>query len=938
MLYCTFSNRVEVLAEALKKALWGPGADPLEERWVILPSQAMKRWLMLNMAEDSDVAMGLQFPYLDKAIKTLAKASFLSKREMSFLVEKEVEKRMEHADLQPLLAAMGIEKETLHQKGVRRALAHFCDTLGDLFGRYGLYAEKLTREWLKKPTLDWQGSLFKALFEQADYPYKVVRERRGRPLNIHIFCPSFIPKVWLQFFALFDAKIYALGTTAHVSYHDHPLLASCGQCERQFGLFLDEIEARQARVFQVPEALADQDYMTEDVFESDEPPTLLRALQASILLQNEVTRELDETMEVHSHPSKFSEVEGLYQRLGRLVLEQGIDYKDIVIMAPQISDYAPYIEAVFGHEDSRLPVQFFDAKGPSESVLVQGFLDLLSLAVCRFDKNSLEKLLYNPLLKAGFTRRESERLLKVMEEAGLQWGIDEADRSSWLNDHYGVKEAFAVPRAGSWDECFERIFQHALESDETLFWQELPLFDRWYRFYSGLKEVATLLRGREEKSLPEWTAYLKELADNYFAGGEELKIPLLGHSEERFTFASVYPRLETDLAGETESYGGHNKVEAISCCSLLPMRAVPARVICLLGLSLESFPRREVPSALDRRDETADYCPSRAALDRMLFLETLLSARDYLIMSYARKADDMQPSLLLSELMDYLSLKPIIHKAKHLSFASTQIRLAGTAKVLKKEEVTLSLLKQAFRNPLKLFYERTMGIYLKEEKPLLAATLTPYEKALWQRRVLQKPKEALVQELRKKGRLPPGPLEAIIEGQVDALYQEADKALAFFGVRRDEITTCHLVKGLQEPYREGAHLFKPAPVEGSIASVCESGMILFKEKSLAALAPEWPAWHLFGGDLLLFKGLQKLVYPKISWEALLAYYELCLSRPLPIFPTMLHALLKGESCEPENLDPYGKLYRSSGKESDLSEALPLLNSLYGDFCATHALL
>ena len=139
MLYCIFSNRVEILAEALKKALWGSSADPLEERLIILPSQAMKRFLMMNLVDDYSVAMGLQFPYLDKAIKALVPLSFPSKNTLSFLIEKEIEKRTkgQNPDIRfreriQAISRNYIDNEIINYKIKGRKVKFDADTISDI--------------------------------------------------------------------------------------------------------------------------------------------------------------------------------------------------------------------------------------------------------------------------------------------------------------------------------------------------------------------------------------------------------------------------------------------------------------------------------------------------------------------------------------------------------------------------------------------------------------------------------------------------------------------------------------------------------------------------------------------------------------------------------------------------------------------------------------
>lgn len=90
------------------------------------------------------------------------------------------------------------------------------------------------------------------------------------------------------------------------------------------------------------------------------------------------------------------------------------------------------------------------------------------------------------------------------------------------------------------------------------------------------------------------------------------------------------------------------------------MRAVPFKVVCMLGLNDADYPRTVQPIGFDlvpySKKQKGDR--SRKLDDRYLFLEALLSARDNLYMSYiGRSCFDNQPrmpSTLVSELLEYI--------------------------------------------------------------------------------------------------------------------------------------------------------------------------------------------------------------------------------------------------------------------------------------------
>ena len=123
-------------------------------------------------------------------------------------------------------------------------------------------------------------------------------------------------------------------------------------------------------------------------------------------------------------------------------------------------------------------------------------------------------------------------------------------------------------------------------------------------------------------------------------------------------FAAVRAHLIAALADTEESPGF--LAGRVTFCALKPMRSIPFRAVCLLGLDDTAFPRHERPPGFDlaaQRPRRGDRTLRED--DRYLFLEALLSARETLYLSYAglsvRDNTESPPSVLVSELLDYLA-------------------------------------------------------------------------------------------------------------------------------------------------------------------------------------------------------------------------------------------------------------------------------------------
>src|SRR4029077_18271246 len=97
---------------------------------------------------------------------------------------------------------------------------------------------------------------------------------------------------------------------------------------------------------------------------------------------------------------------------------------------------------------------------------------------------------------------------------------------------------------------------------------------------------------------------------------------------------------------------------AVTFCALKPARSIPARLICLLGMDDEVFPRRLHRTQFDLMLQKRLGDPSARGDERYAFLETLISAGDALYLCHVGRSivhnEEIPPSVVISELFDYL--------------------------------------------------------------------------------------------------------------------------------------------------------------------------------------------------------------------------------------------------------------------------------------------
>jgi exodeoxyribonuclease V gamma subunit len=430
-------------------------------------------------------------------------------------------------------------------------------------------------------------------------------------------------------------------------------------------------------------------------FKEFEPITLLDTLKADILsAQNRgatagdgsepvprvaVTRN-DRSIVLHSCHSPMREIEVLYdQLLDCFEKMPNLQPRDIIVMTPEIEKYAPLIRGVFGYPEKdsmQIPYSLADRHPRSESLPIDTFLTLLDLPGSRYTAPQIFALLGSRALRTRFQFNDEDLSLirDWIEETAIRWGVDAADRAraglpkldanTWRHGLRRLLLGYAM--AGNKKDLFEGILPHDQvegEGGAVL-----------GRFISAAEGLFRLTENFEHpRPLAEWVEPLLETVEQFLkpSGEEELRdvrflrtiidqLRMAADSvktEAKIDFRVVRHYLAEQLATMEQRgqfFKGH-----VTFCALKPVRSIPARVVCLLGINDQVFPRRPQPAQYDlmaRSPRAGD--PSARQDDRYSFLETLLSAREKLLISYVGRSaihnSEIPPSVVVSELLDYL--------------------------------------------------------------------------------------------------------------------------------------------------------------------------------------------------------------------------------------------------------------------------------------------
>ncbi|MCX5869468.1 MAG: exodeoxyribonuclease V subunit gamma [Deltaproteobacteria bacterium] len=448
----------------------------------------------------------------------------------------------------------------------------------------------------------------------------------------------------------------------------HPLLNSLGKQGQDFhAMLLDRIDN-----------LIDTDSY-EDPAQTAAPalnaPCLLHRLQADLLdggwraKEDDEKIPLDPSLTIVSCHSAVREVMILKDQILHWLQENpDMALRDIVVMAPDIQEYAAIIPAIF-HD---IQHSIADRSLRQRNSVLAVFLQFLDLAVSRFSWTEVLDLLERPEVAPAFGHSEAdcELIRHWVTSSGIRWGLSA-----------GQLQAMGLPaqEETTWQAGLDRLLLgYAMDWDMPVN-GILPYPDiegSQARPLGGLCQFIELLAQTARdfdhaRPLSAWSTLLLSHVDSLFGPDSENDCTqlreLLTTLGSRFgalhrhdvPLEVVRAWLET-AASESRSSAGFLRGQ-LTFCSMLPMRSIPFQAVCLLGLNDGVFPKTDRHPPFDLLGE--GFRPgdrSQRGDDRYQFLEALLSARRYLYLSHVgqsiRSGSAIPPSVLITELIETLQL------------------------------------------------------------------------------------------------------------------------------------------------------------------------------------------------------------------------------------------------------------------------------------------
>ena len=786
-----YSNQIENLAIAFGKKMKESKCGIFAKEYIITQTAGMNQWLAIEMAKKENSGVFANFALINQD-------AFLNEL-YTLLTGNKLERNLETGKW-ILFNLLGSDefKNNEEFKSVSEYYENddlkriqLAARLVDLFDQYQIYREEMFSKWddnqLLYPDSDtekWQQWLWEKLNAHSDhfFPKKRMKEEILNALKIE----ENIQLVKLKFpvvnffgnsiYSPFHLEIYkALDNIIDFTHfvilpvHEIPeerifkneLLVSLGGNSRELISMLKIGNDSSCSVEPIPDSLL---HKIQYQIYNNQPLAIIDRITDEVLNDNSI--------QINSAYTEAREVEMLYNYLVDLKSKEkeNLKPKDILVLTTDIDVYAPYIKAVFKNASYQIPYKISGISAGQKESIITALIKILDFNEDDFTSEKLVSLLETKSIASRFGFTDTSNIRDLVSKANIRFGRkgrveDDTQYVSW---EYGLKKlafGYAMLTNESYDIPNEAVSIYPFEDLDGKSGQQI------FRLKAFLDELGKVIDAKEEtKTLLEWRKFIsEEVLEKMIQVENTDKTELtsiyrqLNQQEEAekimtqpVSFNVFYQGIKSTLIDEAGEFGFNSGRVTFSSC--IPARGLPCKVVAFLGLNSGKFPRKDKFLGFDLiAQETLLGDRSKKENDKQLFLDTILSAREYIYFSYIGKSvkDNslIPPSIILDELMDYLenvaqspekvrselltehplhgfSGKYQQQYSRLFSYLYSGDQSDSDEKILLKDEaengnqaliteIKLADLISFYKSPIKWFYQKSIGLIFEENDSLL---------------------------------------------------------------------------------------------------------------------------------------------------------------------------------------------------------------------------
>ena len=738
------SNRLDQLCQLLADKISKSENGVFAKEMIVTQTSGMNAWLKTELAQRNGVLTQFEFQNQDGLFAEIYKLLFGKSMSNQFDKNKYVIYGL--LDSEAFTAQYTDVALYYHENPMRRF--DLATKIADLFDQYQLYRPEMIASWdnnnfmTRNAAEKWQQWLWKKLDLQSKGKMKhelLVAIEANKGLiqknfpHISLFGISIFTPFHLDFFKALAActtvEVY-LCLPTYTGTFKNDLLISYGAKAKEL---IEQLEITQVELLP----------STGD--------TLLGQLQNSIFTNSADRTEFieDDSLQINSCYTPVREVECLYNYLLDLFeKDTTLQPRDVLVMATDIETYSPFVKAVFRNAPVKIPFQVSGAANNSGENIVSTLEHILTFTSEDLTSEKVVSLLEQKRIKKQFQVVDGGYIRSVVNKANIRFGKSNNtdDDTHFVSWEYGLEKillGYAILSDEEFDDKYPFRDAEASASHDLF---------RLKGFFDCLCKI--LEAENTDRTLAGWKLFLFE----------EVIVKLIYtddySKEDRAEISTIYSALSfidqlemhekvpftlflSELKSKLFTESGEIKLNTgrVTVTSPISVRGIPYKVICFLGLDNGIFPRQDSNMGFDLMDVYIQGDRSKKDTDKLLFLDTLLSAREKLYLSYIGQSikdnTEIPPSIVLDTLMDYTKIEAVEHPlhgfgARYQSNDKRLFTYLYTSKPTSfesKESVSLELTEMPlnsflkfFEHPIRWYFNTVLEIYYNEQDDNLPET------------------------------------------------------------------------------------------------------------------------------------------------------------------------------------------------------------------------